>query len=73
MIYLEPRSTFDPAIIGTENDLNIYCYWMIVDQLCTVCQMEYIEAIEYIEYNILGTMIQGWPIILDTRDEDDKT
>ena len=71
MIYLEPRSTFDPAIIGTENDRNVYCYWLIVDQLCTVYSMTYIDAIEHIEFNIIGTYMEKWPIILDTRNENE--
>ena len=67
MIYLEPRSVFDAAIIGKEQNRLIYDYWIIIDQLMDLCEMEYIDAIDHMEYNIKGTSLKNWPLIVDNK------
>ena len=69
MIYLEPSEVFDKAIIGQEGNLLVYSFWAIVDALMDT-GMDYIEAVEYIELNIQGTYMEGWPIISDDREDD---
>ena len=66
MIYLEPREIYDKAIIGQEGDLLVYSFWAIVDALIDTGWTE-LEAIEEIQYNIQGTFMKGWPIILEEK------
>tara|TARA_B100000686_G_C16379732_1_gene756879 strand:- start:494 stop:694 length:201 start_codon:yes stop_codon:yes gene_type:complete len=66
MIYLEPREVYDKAIIGQEGDLLIYSFWAIVEALMATGWTE-LEAIEHISYNIMGTSLPGWPIILEEK------
>ena len=68
MIYLEPRSTFDKAIIGFQGDRLIYSFWAIVDALIDT-GMTYIDAVEHTSFNIQGTYMKGWPIILEVPQE----
>lgn len=67
MIYLEPREVYDKAIIGQEGDLLIYSFWAIVEALMNT-GMNYIQAVEHIEFNIQCTFMKGWPIISDDRE-----
>jgi hypothetical protein len=63
MIYLEPRRIYDAAIVGQENNLIVYCYYLIVEALEEEgWSME--QACEHINYNIMGTFMDGWPTIL---------
>lgn len=66
MIYLEPRNIYDQAIIGYKNDIVIYCFWSIVDALMETGWTE-INAIDHICYNIQGTSMRGWPIIIENN------
>tara|TARA_R110002167_G_scaffold41511_5_gene126710 strand:+ start:2870 stop:3082 length:213 start_codon:yes stop_codon:yes gene_type:complete len=70
MIYLEPRSLYDGAIIGKNDTQLIYDYWMIVDQLVSGLRWTEEDSIEWINYNILGTFMEGWPLIIDQGYED---
>lgn len=55
-IVLEPRSTFNPAIIGIDPDGRIvYSANKIIEQF-KLDGMTTEEAIEYFEYNTLGTI-----------------
>ena len=59
-IYLEPRKTWDRAIIDQENiiySLSIILYILMESQ-----SMEYIEALEYYCYNIEPLTFQGLSI-----------
>ena len=45
---------YNQSIIGiTEDDRVIYDYYKMIDNLMELEQMEYEEAMEYIEYNIV--------------------
>jgi hypothetical protein len=55
-IVLEPQSTFNRAIIGFDtNGVLIYSANKIIDALSKVDGMTTEEAIEFFEYNTLGT------------------
>ena len=56
-IVLEPRSTFNRAIIGTDPDGRIvYSANKIINAFMDVDGMTEEEAVEYFEYNTLGTI-----------------
>tara|TARA_B100001248_G_C27361140_1_gene446568 strand:+ start:813 stop:1187 length:375 start_codon:yes stop_codon:yes gene_type:complete len=56
-IVLEPQSTFNRAIIGTDPDGRIvYSANKIINAFMDVDGMTEEEAIEYFEYNTLGTI-----------------
>ena len=59
-VYLEPRSTFDKAIIDQEE--VIYCEIIIIDVLVG-CGMTYEEALDHYSFNILGASIKGLKIL----------
>ena len=79
MIYLEPRSIFDRAIIKediAENRL-IYCRDKLIDVLMDAFEKNnpeipqeelYLMAVEHIEYNIerSAPYYENWPLIQDT-------
>ena len=69
MIYLEPRTLLDAAIIGKEGDRLVYSYAKLIDAYMGN-GMTYIDAVEWIEFNIIGTIIKDWPIIEDDTQED---
>ena len=55
-IVLEPQSTFNRAIIGFDtNGVLVYSTNKIVDALSKVDGMTIEEAIEFLEFNTLGT------------------
>ncbi len=68
MIHFEPRQVLDKAIIKTDEIVH-YNYEQLVE-----CFMElfaehglnesYIMAIEWIDFNILGRNIEGWPNVI---------
>ena len=79
MIYLEPRSIYDQAIIRTENNVVVYCYYKLVDVLIdnamkndnTLTYDEaYDQVVDHIDYNIEGMRpnFTNWPIL--ERDND---
>mgnify|MGYP001277955362 CR=1 FL=1 len=83
MIYLEPRSTFDEAIVGTNENTNqiIYDYDLLIDVLMTKIQTQddhvsneesYYMAVNHIDYNIEGMRPnhKTWPIIQRNTDDE---
>lgn len=52
MIYLEPRSTFDRAIIDHSNDRVIYGYDLIIDVMMDDFDWDYLTAVEWYCENI---------------------
>ena len=66
-VYLEPRSTFDKAII--DKDQVIYCELIILDVLVE-SGMTYEEALDYYSYNIFGASIPGLKIIQHMNQEE---
>ena len=74
MIYLEPRNLYDEAIIGQEDNKNIYDYDILVDVLSSHYKQQtpnitWKQAVsmarDYISYNIEGMApnYKDWPII----------
>lgn len=51
MIYLEPRATFDAAIIQHKPKV-IYDYIKLIEILCLDLGCSWIEAVDYFCYNI---------------------
>ena len=83
MIYLEPRRTFDEAIIGTNEETQqiIYDYDKLIDAIINKLQKQddhisneeaYEMAVDHIDHNIEGMRpnYKHWPII--RRDTDDE-
>jgi hypothetical protein len=68
MIVLEPRSSLDEAIIGREQDKLVYSYTKLINIFMSQ-GMTYYEAMDWIEFNIIGTYVAGWPIIKDDLNE----
>ena len=82
MIYLEPRSTFDEAIIGANEETKqiIYDYDKLVDCIINNLQTQddnitneeaYYVALEDINFNIepMRLCVKNWPIIQRDTDE----
>lgn len=69
MIYLEPRGMLDAAIIGREGDRLVYSYSKLIEAYMNN-GMTYIDAVEWIEFNIIGTYMKDWPIVEDDTQED---
>ena len=67
-VYLEPRSTFDKAIIDQEE--VIYCELIIIDVLVE-SGMSYEDAYDYYTYNIFGASIPGLKIIQHMNQEEE--
>jgi hypothetical protein len=68
MIVLEPRSRLDEAIIGREEDKLVYSYTKLIEVFMSQ-GMTYFESIDWIEFNIIGAYVAGWPIIKDDLNE----
>lgn len=59
--------SFDHSIIGTDSNYTrlIYDYDLMVEELCQDEGWDYETAMEFIEYNTLGSLgIPGAPIVL---------
>ena len=55
-IVLEPRSTFNRAIIGSDTDYRIvYSVKRIIDALMEDNEIDETDALEHFEYTTLGT------------------
>lgn len=67
-VYLEPRSTFDKAII--DQDEVIYCELIILDVLVE-SGMTYEEALDFYSFNIFGASIPGLKIIQYMNQEEE--
>ena len=66
-LFLDPPSTYDFAIIGRTygpNPVAVYDYQLLVYQLTTEDGITEDEAIDHIEYNIIGSVGgENYPII----------
>jgi len=69
MIYLEPRSTFDKAIIIETDDCVVYDYELIINVMMIDYEWDYIEALEWYDRNI-EPLIHYHGLLI--RDCDDK-
>ena len=70
MIVLEPRETFDVALVGVMWDdgreVAVYDEDQIIQQLMLVDGMDEDVAIEHFEYNIQGSIFEGCPRYIKT-------
>ena len=66
-VYLEPRETFDKAIIDKEE--VIYCELIIVDVLVE-SGMTYEEALNYYSFHIFDAEIPGLKILQHMNEEE---
>ena len=64
-IILEPQDTYNRAIIrfDEEEGVLVYCIEEMIDALMDSYGMDYVEAKDYICFNIENMYIDGWPII----------
>jgi len=69
MILLEPRALLDKAIIGREGDCLVYSYEILIEAYMSE-GATYEDAVDHIEFNIIGFYMEGWPIIKDDIHED---
>lgn len=60
---------FDEAIIGlTSGGLVAYSYEKCVEMVMEDCNIEYIDALEYVEFNVVGSYVgEGTPIFIITN------
>ena len=70
VLLLDPEY-FDDAIVGIIHDFNrtAVCYSesKIIELLMSEDKMDYDEAVEYYQYNILGAWMGDWsPMYLET-------
>lgn len=69
-LFLEPRATFDRAIVGAASRINLmvvaYDRELVIDALVTVDGMDRDDAEEYYEFNIAGAwMGDGTPVFIE--------
>ena len=69
MIYLEPRSTFDKAIIIETDGRVVYDYDLIINVMMIDYGWDYITAVEWYDHNIEHLIFYYGLLI---RDCDDK-
>jgi hypothetical protein len=55
-IILEPQECYNNAIVRVEDHKLVYDYDLIVDCLMSFYDWEYIEALEWIEYNTIRSL-----------------
>ena len=71
MLFLEPRESFDKCCMGTVSriNLNVLCYSVreILIMLQSDMGMDFDEALEHYEYNILGSMSANSPVFLNNN------
>ena len=71
---LEPQECFNKAIIGVDNQRLIYDYDLIIDSLMSYYGWEYIQALEWLEFNTIRSlpyMGRLAPIVKNTEDENE--
>jgi hypothetical protein len=70
MILFEPQESLNRAIIKYKNNRAHYSLTLLIDVLTENNDMSYVEALEYIDYNMQNQGFADWPII---EDEDSIT
>jgi hypothetical protein len=58
MIYLEPRSTYDKAIIQHDPQI-VYDFEKLIEVLCEDLNCEWLDAVDFYCYNIEPLKYQG--------------
>ena len=70
-IILEPQEVFNKGIVGYDKDANrlIYSYDDLIEALAQDYIKDgededtaYLDAMDWLDYNTLGTCMDGWPI-----------
>lgn len=65
MILFEPQESLNRAIIKLKDNRAYYSLMLLIDVLSEDNDMTYLEALEYIEYNMQNQGYENWPIIED--------
>jgi len=73
MILYEPQSAYNKAIIRYEGDRAVYSLTLLIEALMNHDSMTYIEAVEWISYNMQNIGFEDWPIIEDDLNSEDTT
>jgi len=73
VLLLEPRSTFDRALLGFAHmggvQMAVYSRELTIQALITYEEMEWEEAVEHFEFNVSGSIGLGHPVfMLDEND-----
>jgi hypothetical protein len=65
---LEPRETYDQAIVGLMNDPEVVCYdaAMVINLTADLHEMSVEEAHEFFDFNIAGSKGEGFPVYVWT-------
>lgn len=78
-LFLDPPETYDAAIIGRTSGsfpVAIYDYQLLIERLIDVEELTEEQAIDHIEYNILGSIgAENFPVVMNqlpTDDDDSK-
>lgn len=73
VLLLEPRSTFDRALVGFAHQggvqMAVYSRQECIQALITHEEMEWEDAVEHYEYNVSGVIGLGYPVFLVGADE----
>lgn len=73
VLLLEPRSTFDRALVGFAHQggtqMAVYSRQAVLEALVMEEEMELEEAVEHYEYNVSGSIGLGYPVFLVEPDE----
>ena len=70
-VIFEPQETFNKAIIGVEGNRLVYCFDKIVDSLMEN-GLSYIDAVDYISFNIGPQGVKNWPIIQEENIQEEQ-
>jgi hypothetical protein len=63
MIQLEPTELLSQAIIGTQDDRIVYSLHLLIEAFMSEYDMDFDDALEWADRNIIDVPMKGWPII----------
>tara|TARA_R100001086_G_scaffold141745_1_gene74454 strand:+ start:5141 stop:5347 length:207 start_codon:yes stop_codon:yes gene_type:complete len=64
LIYLEPRSKYDKAIVEVK-DVVVYDYHKLINEIMDELDCDYIDAVDFFCFNIESVQMAGWPIFVE--------
>lgn len=74
-LFLDPPETYDAAIIGRTSGsfpVAIYDYQLLIDRLIDIEELTEEQAVDHIEYNILGSIgAENFPVVMNQLPPDD--
>ena len=73
MIYYEPQSAYNKAIIRYEGDRAVYSLTLLIKAVKKHHNMTFQEAVEWFSYNMQNIGFEDWPIIIDDLNSEDST